>query len=116
MTKSSRTGVGAVLLSAVFSLALTGSAEAQQERSGGGLSVRWIGQDGGDYVSASDHHEPDDRADVHLTLSGLDSRRTVAFIDITVPNGHRWQYNPMPGFWHAPISTASPARGPPMSG
>src|SRR5262249_10754296 len=66
----------------------------QPGRGGRGLSVRWIGQDGHDYVSASDRHEPDERQDIHLTLAGLDPSRDIAFIDITLPNGHRWQYNP----------------------
>jgi hypothetical protein len=72
----------------------------QRGGAGRGLSVRWIGQDGQDYVSANDRHEPDERADVHLALAGLDSNREIAFIDITAPNGHHWQYNPLPGRWH----------------
>ena len=73
----------------------------QAGRSGRGLSARWIGQDGHDFVSASDRHEPDERMDIHLALTGLDPRREIRFIDITVPGGHRWQYNPLPGYWHA---------------
>ncbi len=76
----------------------------QPGRSGRGLTVRWIGQDGHDFVSASDRHEPDERMDVHLSLNGLDPRREIRFIDIAVPGGHRWQYNPLPGYWHAHLS------------
>src|SRR5262249_55709774 len=36
-----------------------------------------------------------------LALAGLDPNREIAFIDITLPGGYRWQYNPQPGFWHA---------------
>lgn len=79
-------------------------------QSGRGLSVRWIGQDGHDYVSGSDRHEPDERQDIHLALAGLDPRREVAFMDITLPNGHRWQYNPQPGFWHAHLIRQKGAR------
>jgi hypothetical protein len=75
----------------------------QPGRSGRALSVRWIGQDGHDYVSDSDHHEPNEKQDIHLALGGLDPNREIAFIDVIVPNGHRWQYNPSPGFWHAEL-------------
>src|SRR5262249_28338089 len=49
----------------------------QRGESGRGLSVRWMGQDGPDYVSASDRHEPDERQDIHLALAGLDPQREI---------------------------------------
>ena len=74
-------------------------ASYQRGRSGQNLTCRWIGQDGHDYVSHSDRHEPNERQDIHLALGGLDPEREIAFIDISVPDGHRWQYNTAPGYW-----------------
>ncbi len=50
-------------------------------------------------MSHSDRHEPNERQDIHLALGGLDPEREIAFIDISVPDGHRWQYNTAPGYW-----------------
>ena len=66
-----------------------------------GFSARWIGQDGNDYVGGTDRREPNDKQDAHIAISGLAADREITFVDVTVPKDHRWQYNPVPGFWHA---------------
>lgn len=73
----------------------------QPGRSARGLSVRWLGQDGHDYVSSSQRFEPNEVQDIHLAVGGLDPRREVVFIDITIPSGHHWQYHPPGGNWLA---------------
>jgi hypothetical protein len=75
----------------------------QRGRAGRGLSVRWIGQDGHDYVSASTRLEPDDRQDIHIAVGGLDPRREITRIDVSVPWGHKWQYNPEDRNWHVAL-------------
>ena len=81
----------------------------QPGRSGRGLSVRWIGQDGHDYVSASDRHEPDERMDIHL--APVRARPAIArsrFIDITRARRPPMAVQPAPGLLACP---PEPAQG-----
>lgn len=73
----------------------------QPGRSAGGLTVRWMGQDGHDFVSSSQRFEPNEVQDIHLAVGGLDPRHEVVFIDIVIPSGHHWQYHPPGGNWLA---------------
>ena len=78
---------------------------ARQESSG--PSGRWVGQDGHDYVSPHNRLEPSDVQDMHLVLSGLDPRREIVFIDVTVPDGKdQWQYNAQSFSWKAELKRA----------
>src|SRR5579885_3221670 len=84
---------------AAFGSAPSAVAEYQRGRAGHGLSVRWIGQDGHDYVTTRTRPEPDDKQDIHLALAGIDPRREITFVEVSVPWGHRWQYNGQAGNW-----------------
>ncbi len=82
----------------------------QRGRSGRGLTVRWLGQDGKDFTGPAERLEPDDIQDIHLALGGLDSRREITFVDITAPGGHRWQFHPTAGIWPAHLQRQKGAR------
>ncbi len=71
----------------------------QRPRTGRGLIVRWIGQDGHDFVNTSTQGVPDEKQDIHIAIGGLDPRREIAFAEISLPWGHRWQYRGQPGNW-----------------
>jgi hypothetical protein len=68
-----------------------------------GFTVRWIGQDGQDYVSPNNRLEPSEVQDIHLVLAGLDPRREVVFVDVTGLGGDQWQYNAQSSSWKAEL-------------
>jgi hypothetical protein len=78
-------------------------ASYQRGRAVRGFSVRWIGQDGQDYVSPNNRLEPSEVQDVHLALGGLDPAREVAFIDVLPQGGDQWQYNAQSFSWKAQL-------------
>jgi len=65
--------------------------------------VRWIGQDGHDYVAPGNQLRPSDTQDIHLELGGLDPRREVVFVDVTGKGTDQWQYNAQSGAWRAEL-------------
>jgi hypothetical protein len=75
------------------------------QRAGGParFSVRWIGQDGQDFVSPNNRLEPSEVQDIHLALGGLDPGREVAFIDVLPPGGDQWHYNAQSFAWKAEL-------------
>ena len=75
----------------------------QRGRTSRGFSVRWIGQDGQDYVSPNNRMEPSEVQDIHLSLGGLDPRREVVFIDVLPQGGDQWQYNAQSFAWKAEL-------------
>lgn len=75
----------------------------QADRAGRGLSVRWIGQDGHDLVGTSNAPGPNDIQDIHLALVGLDPRRDIALVAVSMPNGSVWEYSPEHRHWWAEI-------------
>jgi hypothetical protein len=82
----------------------------QRSRGGEGFSVRWIGQDGRDYVSPNNRMEPSEVQDIHLSLLGLDPRREVAFIDVLPQGGDQWQYNNASFSWKAELKRQKGSR------
>ncbi len=83
--------------------ALVHRAAYQRPRGAGGISVRWIGQDGQDYVSPNNRMEPSEVQDIHLSLGGLDPRREVAFVEVIAEGGDQWQYNAQSFAWKAEL-------------
>ena len=75
----------------------------QRGRTARGFSVRWIGQDGQDYVSPNNRMEPSEVQDIHLLLVGLDPRREVDFIDVLPQGGDQWQYHAQSFAWKAEL-------------
>jgi hypothetical protein len=78
-------------------------AALQRGRVARGFAVRWIGQDGRDYVGPHNRLEPSEVQDIHLALGGLDPRRDVVFIDVTGQGGDRWQYPAPSSAWKAEL-------------
>lgn len=88
----------------VLSVAPTKPASALAAQAGGGFAVRWVGQDGHDYVAPNNRLEPSDVQDMHLALSGLDPNREIVFVDVTLPHGkNQWQYNVQSFSWKAEL-------------
>jgi hypothetical protein len=80
-------------------------------QAGSPLSVRWIGQDGHDYVGPNNRLEPSEIQDVHLLLGGLDPAREVAFIDVTTEQQKdQWQYNARSFSWKAELKRSKGSR------
>jgi hypothetical protein len=75
----------------------------QRGRSSGGLTVRWIGQDGQDHVGPHNRLEPSDVQDIHLVLGGLDPRREVVVVDVMGQGGDQWQYQAQTSSWRAEL-------------
>ncbi len=75
----------------------------QRSRRAEGLTVRWIGQDGRDYVSPNNRMEPSEVQDIHLLLGGLDPRREIVFVDVLPQGGEQWQYNAQSFSWKAEL-------------
>jgi hypothetical protein len=82
----------------------------QRTRGAEGFSVRWIGQDGRDYVSPNNRMEPSEVQDIHLSLLGLDPRHEVAFIDVLPQGGDQWQYNNASFAWKAELKRQKGSR------
>ena len=60
---------------------------------GSALAVKWIGQDGHDYVGPNNALQPSEVQDIHLVLGGLDPQREVTFVDVKAEPNEQWQYN-----------------------
>ncbi|WP_337174760.1 hypothetical protein [Paludisphaera sp.] len=93
---------------AVIGLALASALGATIEASaqaGRGPQVRWIGQDGKDFVGPHNRVEPSDVQDVHLAITGLDPRREVAYIEVLAVGGdlNAWHYNADSFAWKAAL-------------
>ena len=84
---------------------------AQGQQTGAGPSVRWVGQDGHDYVGPNNRLEPSDIQDMHLAISGLHPRREITFVDVTTgQGGDQWQYNAQSFAWKAELKRARGSR------
>ncbi len=92
-----RTAVGLLVLLAAGS----SQAASAQPGSGGRPVARWIGQDGQDFVSPNNRHEPSDVQDVHIALGNLDPKREITYIDILAVGGEhaQWEYNVQSFAW-----------------
>jgi len=91
----------------------TGTATAQVSIPGTTISVRWIGQDGHDYVGPNNGLHPSDVQDMHLVLAGLDPKREITFVDVTTADGpgrDQWQYNAHSFAWKAEVKREKGAR------
>ncbi|MGC8643932.1 MAG: hypothetical protein ACP5XB_29080 [Isosphaeraceae bacterium] len=88
----------------VFSLTVMSACPAWAYPRNSGLSARWVGQDGHDYVSPHNRLEPSDVQDMHIILSGLDPAREVVYIDVKVANPiDEWEYNAQSFSWKAEL-------------
>ena len=72
--------------------------------------MRWIGQDGHDYVGPGNQLTPSDTQDIHLELGGLDPQREVVFVDVTGKGTDEWQYNAQSGAWRAELRRSKGSR------
>ena len=75
----------------------------QSGRSPARFSVRWIGQDGHDYVGPGNQLRPSDTQDIQLELENLDPRREVVSVDVTGKGTDEWMYNAESGAWSAEL-------------
>jgi hypothetical protein len=82
----------------------------QSGRSGARFRVRWIGQDGHDYVGPGDQLKPSDIQDIHLELGGLDPNREVVYVEVSAPGGDHWRYETRPDGWRAELKRAKGSR------
>jgi hypothetical protein len=83
-----------------------GTVAAQVQTTGPMVSVRWVGQDGHDYVGPNNRLQPSDVQDMHLVLAGLDPKREITFVDVTTadrPGRDQWQYNAQSFAWKAEV-------------
>jgi hypothetical protein len=72
--------------------------------------VRWVGQDGHDFVGPNNRLEPSEIQDIHLVLDGLDPQREIVFIDVTSSQHDQWQYNAQSFSWKAELKRAKGSR------
>ena len=95
------------MMTAALVIASTASAAArpaQVRQSGSQPSVKWVGQDGHDYVGPNNRPEPSEIQDMHFILSGLDPQREISFVDVTTgQGGDQWQYNARSFAWKAEL-------------
>ncbi|AMV37306.1 hypothetical protein [Planctomyces sp. SH-PL62] len=84
---------------------IVGEAFGQGGAGRGTPVVRWIGQDGKDFVGPHNRVEPSDVQDVHIAIAGLDPRREVTFVDLLAVGGDpsQWQYNADSFSWKAAL-------------
>jgi hypothetical protein len=86
-------------------------AASQARQPGSRPSVRWIGQDGHDYVGPNNRPEPSEIQDMHLVLGGLEPQREIVFVDVTTAQGgDQWQYNAQSFAWKAELKRARGSR------
>ena len=77
---------------------------AQVRPTGSQPSVKWVGQDGHDYVGPNNRLEPSEVQDMHFVLSGLDPQQEISFVDVTTgQGGDQWQYNAPSFAWKAEL-------------
>jgi len=86
------------------------NAQTPARKPAGMAGVRWIGQDGHDYVGPNNRLEPSDVQDIHLVLTGLDPDREIVFIDVTASQHDQWQYNAESFSWKAELKRARGSR------
>jgi hypothetical protein len=73
--------------------------------------VRWVGQDGHDYVGPSNRLEPSGVQDMHFALSGLDPEREIVYVNVTTgPGQDQWEYNVQSFSWKAELKRPKGAR------
>jgi hypothetical protein len=73
--------------------------------------VRWVGQDGHDYVSPNNRLEPSEVQDMHIALSGLDPEREIDYVNVTTePGGNQWEYNVHSFSWKAELKRTKGSR------
>ena len=83
----------------------------QARQAGGQPSARWIGQDGHDYVGASNRLEPSEVQDVISPSSGLDPQKEIEYIDVTTERpDDQWEYNAQSFSWKAELKRAKGSR------
>ena len=88
----------------IASTASEAARPAQVRQTGSQPSVKWVGQDGHDYVGPSNRPEPSEIQDMHLVLSGLDPQWEISFVDVTTgQGGDQWQYNARSFAWKAEL-------------
>ena len=88
----------------IASTASEAARPAQVRQTGSQPSVKWVGQDGHDYVGPNNRLEPSEIQDMHLVLSGLDPQREISFVDVTTgQGGDQWQYNARSFAWKAEL-------------
>ncbi len=74
-------------------------------------SVKWIGQDGHDFVGPNNRLEPSEIQDMHLVLGGLDPQQEITFVDVTTAQGgDQWQYNAQSFSWKAELKRPKGSR------
>ena len=76
---------------------------AQGRSPGSGLSARWVGQDGHDYVSPNNGLEPSEVQDMHVVLGGLDPEHEISYVDVKTEQGDEWEYNVQSFSWKAEL-------------
>lgn len=95
----------------LVALAAACTQPAQGRQAGAQPAVRWVGQDGHDYVGPNNRLEPSEIQDMHLALSGLDPHREITFIDVTTEQGgDQWQYNAQSFAWKAELRRTKGSR------
>ncbi|WP_165220721.1 hypothetical protein [Aquisphaera insulae] len=86
--------VHAILIASLFAGQTAIAQQSARRGAGTGPTVRWIGQDGHDYVSPNNRQEPSGVQDVHLVLEGLDPGREISHVDIKAESPwNEWEYN-----------------------
>src|SRR5271157_5562142 len=74
-------------------------------------SVKWVGQDGHDYVGPNNRLDPSEIQDMHFVLSGLDPQQEICFVDVTTAQGgDQWQYNARSFAWKAELKRPKGSR------
>ena len=100
----------------IASTASEAARPAQVRQTGSQPSVKWVGQDGHDYVGPNNRPEPSEVQDMHLVLSGLDPQREISFVDVTTgQGGDQWQYNARSFAWKAELKRPMGSRRPTSS-
>src|SRR4051794_31406580 len=96
---------------APLAIAAVCAPSVQGRQSGAPPAVRWVGQDGHDYVGPNNRLEPSDIQDMHLAISGLQPRREITFVDVTTgQGGDQWQYNAQSFAWKAELKRTKGSR------
>ena len=96
---------------AVLALAAVPTPLAQGRQSAAHPAVRWVGQDGHDFVGPNNRLDPSEIQDMHLAISGLDPLREITFVDVTTEQGgDQWQYNAQSFAWKAELKRTKGSR------
>jgi hypothetical protein len=77
-------------------------AQRTPARSGSRPSVKWLGQDGHDFVSLwLGKQEPSEIQDIHLALTGLPPDREITRVVVAAAGGNEWEVNGPKTFYPA---------------